>query len=741
MSRLRRDDSLTALVERSQAGDLVAFDRIVRGMQDMAVAYAASMLGQAGSYAGDGHRDLASDAVQEAFLEAYRDIGQLRDTAAFAAWLRRIVHKQCDRLTRRKQLRSVPLDAAAHVAASDPGPHELLELQIDRERIRAALASLPQPERTALLMYHAGENSYADIAGFMGIPLSTVRARLHSARKRLRADLQDERTIVMTKKILKDAAPSVSGEMADHIALHLASKAGDLNRVRALLDARPEFVDRGAPDGMGRFAPLHYAARYGHTEVVRELLNRGAEPAPFEHMLRNHMGTTTRELARLRGFDEIVRLLDEAAAAKTGGDAALSGSPAAQAMRRGDYVDALEIVRQTPSNIEASDNDGNRLLHRMAALRQGSLDTLAELVDLGASLSVKNALGFTPVDLTIWRNHLWSDGGQPWWEGTKFFLSRGAEYTINIASCLGDADKVAGMLAEAPDLAQEYQDGSGRRPLSCAAFFNHLDIVRILLEHGADPNAKEADPYRTFPLVAAATHGNMEMVELLLKHGADPNAEVNAAPNAMQIAMDRGHRAIADLLAASGAFISVSSWAWRCDLPTLSSILQLRPDLAQDALAYNDDSKPDQSALVLKLAFHHGTDPAKVGHWTMYRAIDTPKLLRTFLSYGVDPNSPDAEGKTLLHGLLARWPKAGLESAAMLLDHGADINARDDVYEATPLAWAAMFGNAEMVDILLSRGASINLPGDSPWSSPLFWAESKGHTAIAKRLRRESGEG
>ena len=437
-----------------------------------------------------------------------------------------------------------------------------------------------------------------------------------------------------------------------------------------------------------------------------------------------------------RGFDEVVRLLDEAAAAKTGGNAAVSGSAAAQAMRRGDYERALEMIRAEPENVDAADDDGNRLLHHVAGRRPGSVDALAELIDLGASLSARNGLGFTPLDLTIWRNHLWSDGGQPWWEGTRFLLDRGAEYTINVASCLGDAAAVAAMLAAAPDLAGEYQDGGGRRPLSCAARFNHPQIVRMLLEHGADPNAPEASPYRTYPLVGAVQAGSREMVELLLDRGADPNAVVDAAPNAVQIAMDRGDRAIADLLASSGAFISVSSWAWRCDLPVLSSILQVRPELAQDALAYNDDSKPEQSALVLKLAFHHGADPAKVGHWTMYRAIDTPKLLRAFLDYGVDPNSPDAEGKTLLHGLIARWPKAGMESAALLLDHGADIDARDDVYEATPLAWAAMFGNAQMVDFLLMRGAAVTLPGDQPWSTPLFWAEQKSHTAIAQRLRQ-----
>ena len=75
----------------AQAGDELAFAELVRSHQDRAVAYATAILG-------DYH--LAEDAAQEAFVDAYRQLRSLRAPEAFGGWLRTIVFKHCDRLTR-----------------------------------------------------------------------------------------------------------------------------------------------------------------------------------------------------------------------------------------------------------------------------------------------------------------------------------------------------------------------------------------------------------------------------------------------------------------------------------------------------------------------------------------------------------------------------------------------------------------------------------------------------------------
>src|SRR5262245_35283123 len=87
----------------AQRGDDHAFGELVCAYQDIVVAYATLVLR-------DYH--LAEDAAQEAFVEAYRALPSLREPAAFTRWLRTIVRKHCDRITRRKRHPTTGLDAA-----------------------------------------------------------------------------------------------------------------------------------------------------------------------------------------------------------------------------------------------------------------------------------------------------------------------------------------------------------------------------------------------------------------------------------------------------------------------------------------------------------------------------------------------------------------------------------------------------------------------------------------------------
>ena len=104
-------EAAARLVLQAEAGDADAFGRLVEAFQDMAYGYAYTILTDF---------ELARDATQEAFVSAYRDLAKLREPRAFAGWLRRIVRKQCDRLTRGKRIPTVPLSRATDVAARHP---------------------------------------------------------------------------------------------------------------------------------------------------------------------------------------------------------------------------------------------------------------------------------------------------------------------------------------------------------------------------------------------------------------------------------------------------------------------------------------------------------------------------------------------------------------------------------------------------------------------------------------------
>src|SRR5512138_974317 len=104
-------NALDAIVARARGGDAEAFGILVRRFQDMAVGYGYSILHDF---------QLAEDAAQEAFFEAYRTLPKLREPAAFAGWFRRIVFKQCDRITRNRSRAVIPLDAIEDQASQSP---------------------------------------------------------------------------------------------------------------------------------------------------------------------------------------------------------------------------------------------------------------------------------------------------------------------------------------------------------------------------------------------------------------------------------------------------------------------------------------------------------------------------------------------------------------------------------------------------------------------------------------------
>ncbi len=186
-------EELSTLVTRARTGDVGAFGEVVSRFQDMAVGYGYSLLG-------DFH--LAQDAAQEAFLEAYRDLPNLREPAAFPGWFRKIAFKHCDRITRRRRVATVPLEAAAVLPAEGADPADVAQRRELRESVLAAIRSLPDAERETTTLFYIDGYSQQDIAGFLEVPVGTVKSRLHAARNRLK-----EKMLAMAETELKSQRP------------------------------------------------------------------------------------------------------------------------------------------------------------------------------------------------------------------------------------------------------------------------------------------------------------------------------------------------------------------------------------------------------------------------------------------------------------------------------------------------------------------------------------------------------
>ena len=237
-----------------------AFGELVSRYQDMAYACAYSVLGD--FY-------LAEDAAQEAFITAWRRLGQLREPGAFAAWLRRIVLTECNRMTRGKRLKFVPLDACLHVSSAEPGPHADAESSELREKALALVNSLPEGERMVTTLFYVGDYTQADIGEFLGVPVTTVVKRLYSARQRLKGAARE-----MFKDDLRQKRPSRDKAFAERVGARLRPLSEqDWETVAALsssleprdgeghelwLSGRKDF------DG-GRFIRRHYVAEHAET--------------------------------------------------------------------------------------------------------------------------------------------------------------------------------------------------------------------------------------------------------------------------------------------------------------------------------------------------------------------------------------------------------------------------------------------------------------------------------------------
>jgi ankyrin repeat protein len=479
----------------------------------------------------------------------------------------------------------------------------------------------------------------------------------------------------------------------------------------------------------GRLAPLHYAVREGHARIVRLLLDHGADVhVVAEQLCRIPLRTV--DIAAARGFTEVVAIIDKALEA--GQALALSPDPLRRALRENDLAAIQRELRRDPSQVNTADENGDSPLHRAAQAEDtgDSADFLKFLLDHGAVLDVPNQLGFTPVYLTLFRNHPYTCA-RPRWGLFELLLTRGAGYDMNLACAKGDIEKVRDLLA-ADAGAVHFQAPCKKRPLSCAAEFGHRDIVAMLLAAGADPNAQEADVHRTFPLVAAARHNDLEMVRMLLEHGADPNAMVDGGELALSEAMEH-NRDMANLIASYGGALPIHCHAWAGDIVTLAAVLRENPKLALSAIYIPNPQRPTEAAQALRLALHHGVNPKDICLWTLFRASGNPELLRVFLQAGANPSVND-EGYTPLHFLTA-FPDT-TQSMEVLLEFQADINARDSFFGFTPLTWAVLNRRLDLVTFLVTHGAAIELPDDRPWTTPRFWVR---HLEESWELARQCG--
>ena len=509
--------------------------------------------------------------------------------------------------------------------------------------------------------------------------------------------------------------------------LFLATRRGDTARVTAIVAQHP---------GLALFEynytpPLHFAVREGHADLVRFFLERGAEVASYRsYPLQDSLLTYAED----RGHTEVARLLRTHLAKRV---TLRDGTTAIlQAAKDGDLARVESELARDPLLAQASNETGDTALH--VAAERGALPIVDMLLAAGANPNAMRGDGVKPIHAVLlhgWRARVTREQA---WTVADRLLARGGEYNIYIAAWRGDMPFVRDALARDASLAS-FEDTCRHRPLSAAASRNDIEMVKLLLEHGADPNAPEHGAPRGHALWTAVYNQRREMARLLVDYGADPNAMVESSGTPMMHA--RKDRELFQLLREHGGDEApedehrLERMMDEGDLAGVERLIARRPELLHNESAYWSEgiltgaaSKPDRA--LADLLMRHGARVPTVTKWGPEYYFKHYDMMAYLLERGMDANHMNWHRFTVLHHFAA---KGDLAKVRLLLDHGAKIDAVDDEYCSTPLGASARWGRPEVVTFLLERGADPNASGAS-WSTPLSWARRKGHAEIEAAL-------
>ena len=514
-------------------------------------------------------------------------------------------------------------------------------------------------------------------------------------------------------------------------SLFEASASGDLPAVKRLVEARPELVD-----AKYNYTPaIHFAVREGHLHVARYLIDRGAETVNYRtHPFQDSLLT----IAEDREDGTMAELLRKVAAQRFPVSPGLAVF--LDAVKRGDRDDVRATLAEDPAMARGSDDTGDTALHRAAEM--GDLEMMKELMAAGAAVDAARADGFRPVHCAL---HRGGKSQEKAVDAARFLLKHGAEYTIYLAAVFGDAESVRAALQRDRSQAN-HTDTQWWRPITAAARRGDLEMVKLLLDHGADPNLPEDGAPVGVALWTAVYLDQPEMVKLLLEHGANPNTSPESSGSAVMHA--RRNPEVLALLLQYGAKEESRPFEEIDRLIEERRLEDLEKRLRETGLMDRQGEASWGEGIlatpanagdleVIEVLMRCGARVPEVTKWGRSYYFKHAHVARYLLEHGMNANHRSWQEVTLLHDMAQ---VGSVEKARLLLDHGAEVDAIDGEYRSTPLGFAARWNQREVALLLIERGGDANRAG-ADWARPVAWAQRKGHAGMVELLRANGAAG
>uniref|UniRef100_A0A3P8V1Z1 Ankyrin 1 n=1 Tax=Cynoglossus semilaevis TaxID=244447 RepID=A0A3P8V1Z1_CYNSE len=349
----------------------------------------------------------------------------------------------------------------------------------------------------------------------------------------------------------------------DQTPLHCAARMGHRELVKLLLE------HKASPDSAttAGHTPLHIAAREGHVHTIRILLDAGAQQIKM-----TKKGFTPLHVASKYGKVDVAELLLERGANPNA--AGKNGLTPLHVAVHHNNLDVVKLLVSKGGSAHSTARNGYTPLH--IAAKQNQMEVASCLLQNGASPNAESLQGITPL-------HLASQEARP--DMVALLISKQANVNLGNKSGLTPLHLVAqeGHVGIADTLVKQgasvyAASRMGYTPLHVACHYGNIKMVKFLLQQQAHVNSKTRMGYT--PLHQAAQQGHTDIVTLLLKHGAEPNEITSNGTSPLGIAKRLGYISVIDVLKlVTEESVSAVSKKHRMSFPeTVDEILDVSED-------------------------------------------------------------------------------------------------------------------------------------------------------------------
>ncbi|CAH0395611.1 unnamed protein product [Bemisia tabaci] len=579
--------------------------------------------------------------------------------------------------------------------------------------------------------------------------------------------------------LLENGANAKATTFLGGTPLHFAAMKGHLKIAADLL---AQNVDIHAKD-TSECAPLHYAARQEHTRIVKILIKHGADVN-----VEGPQGLTSLHLAAKAGHESVMNVLISQKIGINKQDS--YGNTALFYAASSGKCNVIEVLLKNKAAVNIANYNGETPVQ--AALESGCEDCVriliakSDLNDSSPELFLIQAIAGNKSHILRYclennfqkHSSILKNGlalclavGTKNKESIELLIKHGADVNAILDTNTPILPVVQNLMSKFGVDVNTILGGS--MPLISAVRINQIDIVKLLLDLGADVNAQKGEP-----LHRAVLLGRKDIIKVLLDRGARTYFKYEKNKTLLHVAAEKGDENTVKMLINKKAPIKVVT-----DdnlTPLFSASRNGHEDVVKLLIAKQADvnfasnyGTPLDAALesghfkVVEILLEHGAefgseDNRNKTPFEIAIKCGNFERAKTLLQQNdIEINVENSDGETLLH---TASEEGNVEVVKFLVDNGADVNARNHKAahmaagetmknisefllafsgvklpksgpdQLTPLHYAAVCGNLEVVDYLIGHGADVNCEATTTGSRPIHLAAASGRKEIVEAL-------